>query len=84
MGAKFERLNPPRYRNTDQGLVVDTDPNAENQKPVLTRAEYDQARAILDALPPGYYAKCAYCRGWYTGGRYCHTPYGPKCEQCSG
>lgn len=86
MAGRFEQLNPPRYRDAEdkikQGDATDKDSDAR-QKPVLTRGEYDQARVILDALPPGYYAKCAFCHGWYTRGRYVHTPDGPRCEGCS-
>lgn len=55
------------------------------QKPMLTRERYELARAVLDALPPGYYVKCSECDGWYMGGKY-HVQSGgaPICEKCHG
>lgn len=52
------------------------------QKPMVTREEYDQARAVLANLQPGYYVKCALCSGWWLGGTFHHTINGPVCEQC--
>lgn len=55
-----------------------------DQKPMVTRAEYDAARVVLDALPAGYYVKCAGCSGWWKGGQFRHSGDGPKCERCAG
>lgn len=53
------------------------------QKPMVTREEYERARAVLDALPPGYYVKCAKCGGWFNGGSFVVLPAtGPRCEGC--
>lgn len=35
------------------------------QKPMVSRADYDKARVVLNALPPGLYIKCFGCEGWY-------------------
>lgn len=53
-------------------------------KPMVTRFEYEQARAVLDALPPGYYVKCAGCSGWWTKGNFVLAAgNGPFCERCA-
>jgi hypothetical protein len=43
-------------------------PDAD-KKSMVTREQYDQAKAVLDALPPGFYFKCADCGGWYSGSK---------------
>lgn len=54
------------------------------QKPMVTRAEYDAARAVLDALPPGIYMKCSGCTGWYRGGSFTMlSDGGVLCGRCS-
>lgn len=63
-------------------VVADPKDLSEDQKPMVSRADYDRARAVLDALPSGFYMKCCACSGWYTGGEYRHTPDGPLCERC--
>ena len=53
-------------------------------KPMVTRDEYNAARAVLDALEPGYYVKCGGgCNGWYSGGSFTKVVGGPPiCEKC--
>ena len=53
-----------------------------DQKPAVTREQYDQARAVLDALPSGVYIKCAKCQGWYRGGTIVFDFNGTYCEGC--
>jgi hypothetical protein len=61
-------------------LVEWTRPDAD-KKPMVTREQYDQAKAVLDALPSGFYVKCADCGGWYTGSKtFRETPSGPVCR----
>lgn len=58
-------------------------PLSSDQKPMVTREQYNQARAVLDALPSGYYVKCATCGGWYVGGKFIRpVGSGPICEGC--
>lgn len=45
-----------------------TRPDAD-KKPMVTREQYDQAKAVLDALPSGFYFKCANCGGWFSGSK---------------
>lgn len=57
---------------------------AGDQKPMVTREQYDQARAVLDALPSGIYIKCSQCGGWYRGGTvYFSNGMDITCEGCS-
>lgn len=58
---------------------VDTD-----QKPMVSREDYDRARAVLDALPAGYYVKCGGCSKWFMGGTFVldASGLGPMCEDC--
>ena len=53
------------------------------QKPAVTREEYDAARAVLDALPAGLYLKCFKCRRWYRNGDFNFSVGGVSCEGCS-
>lgn len=61
-------------------------PDAKEQRPMVTLAQYDAARAVLDALPPGFYVKCGGCGGWWQGGNFTSGgtvgPSGPRCERC--
>jgi len=56
------------------------------QKPMVTRDQYDRARAVLDALPPGLYVKCSKCGDWQHGGTYAVHAGGTQiiCEKCRG
>lgn len=38
------------------------------ERPTVTRAEFEAAKKVLDALPPGLYAKCSQCGAWATSG----------------
>ena len=51
-------------------------------KPMISRRDYDKARAILDALSPGYYVKCAGCSGWYADYQSVRGMY-PLCLTCT-
>lgn len=57
-------------------------PSDTDQKPMVSREDYERGRAVLDALPPGYYVKCSACRGWYMGGTFVLSGSGPTCEGC--
>lgn len=59
-----------------------TGSRSRDQKPAVTPAEYKAGRAVLDALPPGYYVKCANCHGWWTDGNFTLSHDGPVCERC--
>lgn len=52
-------------------------------KPTVTRRQYEQARAVLDALPAGIYRKCE-CGRWQMGGAMHFTMDGPRCDTCRG
>lgn len=55
------------------------------QKPAVTREQYEQGRAVLDALPAGFYVKTACCGRWYTGGNYGQDSQGkPICRAGAG
>ena len=56
------------------------------QKPMVTRDQYNLARAVLDALPPGLYVKCSKCGDWQHGGVYTVRDGGNHitCEKCRG
>lgn len=53
-------------------------------KPMVTAEEYQRARRVLDALPPGYYVKCKGCGNWWTKGEFLMkgSNDGPYCERC--
>lgn len=40
-------------------------PVPSKPKTMITREQYEQARAVLDALPSGFYVKCDKCQGWF-------------------
>jgi len=92
-----ERQTGKTLTNEAQRIIREADPNdkddtvaysnvntGSDQKPMVTREEYERARAVLDALPPGYYVKCAGCGGWFMGGEFKVYPNarGPHCERC--
>jgi hypothetical protein len=53
-------------------------------KPMISRRDYDKARAILDALSPGYYVKCAGCSGWYADDQFVRGRLkNPLCLTCT-
>lgn len=67
-------------RSVSLSLTKEYTKPSDEKKPMLTRAEYDKARAVLDALPAGYYVKCCECGGWFTGAkRFTVTSQGPSC-----
>lgn len=68
-------------RSVSLSLTTEYTKPSDEKKPMLTRAEYNKARAVLDALPAGYYVKCCECGGWFTGAKtFGATSDGPKCS----
>lgn len=57
---------------------------AGKQKPMVTREQYDQARAVLDALPFGIYLHCSGCGKWQSNGSITiDHPDQYLCEECA-
>lgn len=52
------------------------------ERPMVTREEYEQGRALLDALPPGIYTKCTGCSNWQLAGEIHMDSNGVYCERC--
>lgn len=73
--ATAEDFKPAVYTNVTAN---------QEQKRAVTREQYDRARTVLDALPAGYYVKCAGCSGWYQGGTFVNPVGGggPLCKAC--
>lgn len=57
---------------------------AGEQRPMVTQAQYERGREVLDALPPGIYIKCNDCRKWKRGGtfHFRNSPEDIRCEEC--
>jgi hypothetical protein len=53
------------------------------QKPMVTREQYERARKVLDALPPGVYCKCSNCGQWKRNGRTTFRQDQVLCEDCA-
>lgn len=51
-------------------------------KPMVSAEDYAKGRAVLDALPPGIYAKCAVCSRWQRGGAIQWIDQVLHCEKC--
>jgi len=54
----------------------------DRNKPMVTREEYDRARAVLDALPPGLYMKCSECDQWWRDTTISFQGRAVLCERC--
>lgn len=88
-GGKVRVMDPSLAGLSKSQSPLKTDPRDRGyppDKPMVTREEYNAARAVLDALEPGYYVKCGGpCAGWYHNqGRFTKaTPSSPPiCEKC--
>jgi formylmethanofuran dehydrogenase subunit E len=73
------QLIETRFERGETTMVMTGD-----QRPAVTREEYEAARAVLDALPPGVYMKCAKCEHWKMGGDFHITNGRAVCEACNG